>query len=202
MPQIIDIKDLPKAIEKKAKSMRFAGVVSLTWTAKDAQAAVKKSLAKKFTLRNPWTQRGLRITPAKTGQTEPFAEVYHIDEFIAQHEKTQKRTAFQVGGEFWIPLPSFYKYFKKDKKKRIPKSLRPRSIINKKIRGKVPFKATAKGGLYLFLETRKGGYIGLYKIQKEPIQIKDRNWFYTTVDKTYDKKFEKNYDKAVRKFVK
>lgn len=220
----IPIEQLPKVLNKKLKSVEFAGLVALTWTGKDAVVEVKKEIAEKFTLRNKWAQMGVRTIGAN--KQKPYAEVYHKDKFMAQHETGKDRQASEVGGEFWIPTPSALggqgKYqdagLKISKTKRIPKRYRPKNILNTKIRKKRPFIATMKSGYKAVWinaaktdktmessgKTRPGGkrrIIPIYHIKRGNIDLKKREWFYKAVLVAYNKNIEKNYEKAFNKYV-
>jgi hypothetical protein len=69
-----------KALPPKA---RIAGAKALTFTAKDAQAAVKVRTGAVFHLRNAWVPKGIRIKPASAGSM--VAQVGSIDKYMARH---------------------------------------------------------------------------------------------------------------------
>ncbi len=67
------------------RQMPFALALALTWTAKDAQAAVREQLGDTFTLRSKFVAAGIRVQPAT--KTTPVARVHSIDEtkFLGRH---------------------------------------------------------------------------------------------------------------------
>jgi hypothetical protein len=59
----------------KKRRLPFAMANALTQTAKQSQFVVQKRLREIFTIRNTWTERGIKITPARKSDSDQFAEV-------------------------------------------------------------------------------------------------------------------------------
>ncbi len=78
----VDTKELRQLVELKGKA-KFAGAKALTWTAKDAQTALKIESASVFHLRNSWVPRGIRIDAATPGTMN--ARVGSIDKYMERH---------------------------------------------------------------------------------------------------------------------
>lgn len=194
-----------KRIQGTARQFRFAGVLALTRTAFGARKSVQKKLSQVFILRNKFTQRGIRVEPAKPRKEE--AEVFSVDQYIADHETGGRRMVPASTREFRIPT------FLREvagipEDKRPPKPLRPTSLLKKiegqgrlpVIGGGKPFIATGKdGGRGIY--TREGAkrlpIRLLYAIQEAPIQLKKVEWFQPTVAEYYDKNFDQIYAKAL-----
>jgi hypothetical protein len=60
----------------------FAIAQALTWTVQDTRDRLVKDLPRTFTIRSKWTERGLRISPAK--KTDLRAVVGSRDEYMAE----------------------------------------------------------------------------------------------------------------------
>lgn len=68
----------------------FALARALTRTAKDGQGDVRAELPQRFTLRNTWVDRGIRIKPAT--KALPIAEVGSLEPFMERQETGGIRT--------------------------------------------------------------------------------------------------------------
>lgn len=192
----IPLAQLPRTIDKVAREIEFATVVSLTRTVVLAQKKVRASLDKNFILRNSFTKKGIRIKPAT--KKDKTAEVFSLDWFIAQHEEGKSRAKPSQ-------TPFLIEAFIRDvaglsETKRIPGRLRPKNILNKKIKGRQPtILKTGKGTKGIFLRT-DDSFMPLrllYTIQDEPVKIKPRPWFFKPVDEAF-LQFPKINDKAVK----
>jgi hypothetical protein len=106
--------------DAEKRQVPFALARALTMTARDAQVDYRGELPKRFTLRNSWTSRGIRITPAT--KANPEAVVGSLEPYMARQEdggtKTPK-TAHRVA----VP--------KVKPSRIIPKSKRPRALLGK-----------------------------------------------------------------------
>ena len=191
MPQIVktDHKGLLSAINKSAKQAEFAGILSLTRVAVIGQKEVRKSLDKRFELKNKWTARGIRIKPAT--RREPYSEVFSKDWYIAQHEEGAKRSVPDDTGNFFIPGKQFEELLGiNSKKKIIPKKYKPDRILKTKIKGHKPFKTKVSGHEVIAVRRPEKNYpIGiLYFLEDDPVKIKKRPWFEHIINQAYDKK--------------
>lgn len=68
-----------------ANQLPFAAARALTWTGQDAQKEVKRQLPQRFELRNNWTEKGIRIKPAKKNLME--ASVFTKDDWMFLQEE-------------------------------------------------------------------------------------------------------------------
>jgi hypothetical protein len=78
----LDTKGLGR-LDKLTGTTRTAASTALTWTAKDAQKALKSDTESVFHLRNRWVPGGIRIKPANRGSME--AQVGSIDKYMERH---------------------------------------------------------------------------------------------------------------------
>lgn len=195
----IAFKDLGKEILNTSKQFVFAGVLALTWTAKDSQAAVKSELPKRFTLRNKWTIGGIRIIPA-TKQTQ-VAEVYSKDWYIAEFDKGQTRKVPKTkDAAFIIPTKNFFALSGRSPKEYMRKNATVNSILKKQVGASRPFLMTTKSGkmgLFVRKTTERGPIALIFNLRKQDVQIKPRPWFMQIISKTYDERLKPNYDKAL-----
>lgn len=192
-------KDLRDFVQDTQKNFHFAEVLALTRVVKDVQADVRLSLDKEFILRNKFTQRGIQIQTAKKEQQHPFAEVFSLDKYIAEQEEGANRS-LKHGKEFWVPAQDFYRNTGTSKSKRIPKRLRPSTIMTKKINKQRPFRARVKSGADLILVRKSKArlpVLSLYKVSKKPQKITKKPWFIVTVNKSFDKNIENRYNEAI-----
>jgi len=73
-----------RALNSLPKQTRFATAVALTRTAKDAQGKVRQELPERFTIRNGWVAKGIRIRPASKSHLESAVTI--LDKFMALQE--------------------------------------------------------------------------------------------------------------------
>jgi hypothetical protein len=115
------------------EALPFTIVRALTLTAQDAQQIVRQVERTAFTLRNDWTTRNTKITPA-TKQTL-MAEVYTdtgnrasgaIDYLPRQQDGDDR---VPVGGHKYLAIPTSYLFKYTPKSRPIPDNLRPRAIL-------------------------------------------------------------------------
>jgi hypothetical protein len=182
-----------KAIDNMAKQVQFAIIVALTRTARDCADAAKRNLADEFILKNKYTERGIRVTPAKKGPGEPFAEVYTRDKYIAQHEEGGTR---QLPGEGWAPV-AVRDVFGVAENKVLPKALKPNQIRNlKQHKGRRIFLADDWKGQKAIMAIHNGRPRMLY-VHKQSVDIRRNEWFYDAVNQEWDKQFNKRYTEAL-----
>ena len=148
----------------------FALARTLTFTAKDAQAAVKASLPSKFTLRNRFMENGIRIKPAEKNDGRIEADVHTFTSnsrtgapgFMDKQENGGERVPVQ--GRHHLAVPT--RYLRQMAPDVIPTELRPSTLLgiigdrystrNKK--GQVSLVSTRRvRGLVFFLQELKGG---------------------------------------------
>jgi hypothetical protein len=129
----IDASDLIRARrELEAKHIPFALAATLTGVVQDAQIEVQRNVRKAFTLRNRWTEQGIRIKPATPQNLQ--ATIYTDtanrrtgapDDLVRQEEGGEK---VPVQGREHIAVPT--RYLRALAPGVIPAELRPRALLS------------------------------------------------------------------------
>lgn len=178
--------------ERFDKQVPFALAYALTITAKEAQAAVVKSLEGTFTLRGQWYKQsnkfGIKITPAK--KTNLKASVHTQADWLELHETGGTKTP--RGKELAIPTENV----RRTKRQIIQKSQRPKALI-----GKRDFILNTKKGRVLFQRKGKGKrskIVALYNLEPKAV-IKKQSTFFEPVEKIVEKNLQENFNKALEK---
>lgn len=207
--------EFAQKLAKIPEQQQFAAAVALTRTAKRVQVVAQAEVARKMNLKNPWTQKGIRITPATKEKLE--AEVYSKDWYMPQQEGGAKRTA--KSGKYYIPGDDFKNITGIDPKRQvIPRNLRHDKIGVRRIgpAGAVPFLIRSRKGGAQLLAVRTGrtatikgpdgrlrAPIGiLYLVVNRPVNIRARHFFFDPSVKEYDRVIADEYFKAYDEFVK
>ncbi|WP_446744300.1 hypothetical protein [Silvibacterium acidisoli] len=135
--------------ELEKQHIPFALAATLTKVVKGAQGEVQGQLPSRFTLRNDFTQKGIRIKPAEKKSAVIEADV-HTDtanrktgapDYLGKQEDGGERVAF--GGHSHIAIPTKYLRQMIGESSPIPAELRPKALL------------TAVNGRYA-TRTRKG----------------------------------------------
>jgi hypothetical protein len=115
------------------RQLPFAMASALTATAQDGQAEVRRNLGAKFTLRNRFTEQGIRIKPADKNKLPLQADV-HTDtanrktgapDYLGNQEDGGEKIPF--GGHQHIAVPT--KYLRQMCPGVIPQELRPKNLL-------------------------------------------------------------------------
>ncbi len=101
-------------------------VTALNKTAWDAAQAIKEDMPQRFTLRNSWVQKGIRVDNAK--RDSPVARVYSVDPYMV---KQQDGETWQPDGHVAIPSAARPTKSSPIPQGMLPKALRGRSDIFK-----------------------------------------------------------------------
>lgn len=208
MAEVISMAALPGKVANITKQLRFAGVITLTRTAFIVRGDVMAEIRKVFTLRNTFTEKGVRVDGAKKEQREPFADIFTTDWFLADHETGDRRKAPGSGeGVFEIPV-AFFKQAGVDPKRRISKGKRASTIIAKakagertpRIGGQRPFLATFKNktGIWVREGSDRLPIRLLYRLTDDDIKIDKMPFFFDTVNDSIDRNLDKQHARAVR----
>jgi hypothetical protein len=121
--------------ELEAKQLPFVMAKTLTDTAKDGQAEVKRNVRAAFKLRNTWTEQGIRIKPAdKKGNSGRIEADVHTDtanrrtgapDYLGRQEEGGEKVPY--GGHQYIAVPT--KYLRRMAPGVIPAELRPKNLL-------------------------------------------------------------------------
>lgn len=216
----IKLSEVSEALIQYGKAIEFAGVEALTKTAILGKNAAKKSLNEEFLLKNKWTEKSIKITPAKFGDKDPFSEVYVKDKYIAEHENGVSRKPEPEGQPVPVEIREAAGI---SEKKVIPKSMRAKKLAKttKKVGGNKPFvlERTTKSrvvgrkrkalvgrprktaGVWIRTGSDRHPIQLLYSITKRNIRLKPRPWYQEPVNSTYDSQIEPEFNRAVDKAI-
>lgn len=146
------------------RQVPFAEALALTRTAQDAQAGVRDSLARRFTLRNNWVRSGIRITAAR--KNNPIATVGSIEPFMRRQEDGGTKTA-RSHARVAVPADA-----KRGKTGIIPKGQRPAALMGR------PRVLSWQGSN---LWPRSGGFSILQRVGKARYPLKRLYWLQRAV---------------------
>lgn len=130
----VDVDGPLRGIAKmRDEALPFTIARALTMTAQDAQGIVRQVERTAFTLRNDWTTRNTKITPA-TKQTL-MAEVYTdtgnnatgTPDYLPRQQDGGERVP--VSGHKYLAIPTNYLFKYTSRNRPIPDNLRPRAIL-------------------------------------------------------------------------
>jgi hypothetical protein len=113
------------------QALPFTIVRALTMTAQDAQQIVRQVERGVFKLRNDWTTRNTKITPAT--KEKMMAEVYtdtgdaSAPDYLPRQQDGGERVP--VGGHRYLAIPTDYLFKYTSRSRPIPDNLRPKAIL-------------------------------------------------------------------------
>jgi len=210
------------------KQLPFALASALTATTKDAQKGVQRGLNAKFTLRNRFTEQGIRIKPADKNKT-PIAADVHTDtanrktgapDYLVDQEDGGEKIPY--GGRHHIAVPT--KYLRQMCPGVIPAELRPKNLLAaSKIGGRFTTR-NRKGqiaikdqkivrGFVFFIQTLKDGnpaIMGRYMTEQNAFpfylliseaHIKPRLKMEDTVTRIAQERFPRQWDVAWQRIL-
>lgn len=134
----VDITSVVSGLHELEKTqLPFAVASTLTAVAQDAQLEVKRRVRQAFTLRNSWTEQGVRIDPAdKRGNLnrQISAKVYTdtanratgAPDYLVRQEEGGEKVPF--GGHEYLAVPT--RYLRQMAPGIIPQELRPRNLLS------------------------------------------------------------------------
>jgi|GEM_PF-1217324 len=193
------------------EQLPFAGARALTWTAQDAQDAVRRELDKDFMLRNNFVKQGIRIEPASKENLR--ARIYtrsdgkfSIDFMVRQEEGGEKTPTH--GQNLAIPASSKgTTYVRQGENSRgvIRRDMKPRALLDNK---QEYFKGTVHGVYGIWKRTgqkdSKGWprpHVNLMYVLKHEATVKPRFNFMPTVQQTVQERFERNFELSFKDAV-
>ena len=186
----IDLRKLRKTLDAvQRKQVPFALAVALTQTANSARDRIKRELPQHFTLRNKWTERGIRSERATKRDLRSF--VYSANEYTVKHETGGIK---RPRGRF-IALP---RGVRKTPGQRITKAKRPAAMVQRK---RVYVSDIGKKGAKGIFKRMGRGAASItelqYVLHPGSVTIKPRWNFEKTVEQTMRKEFHKRFEKAL-----
>lgn len=176
------------------KEIPFAISYASNRTGKNAVADLRsKTVPGKFTLRNQWTQKGIRVTYGN--KRNPDVTVGTRDSYLADHEGGTMRKP-RSGGRFAIPVA-----IRENESVRITPTKRPKRLLRGgKFKKATPFIATMKSGKEGIFVRREKGRLPiqlLYHLHREPVKIRDRDFFVRSVAQTLERRMPVNFERAL-----
>lgn len=176
--------------ELEKQHLPFALAKTLTLCAKAGQARVQEGLGGKFTLRNTFTMRGIRIKPALKVARRQIADVHTatenrktgIDYMVKQETGGEK---VPHGGSMHIAVPTrFLRMLAGGPSAIIPQELRPRALLGA-VAGRYSG-TTSKGQIalrpqritkgYEFWKEEIDGHLAIWGRQVDSREIKPMYW--------------------------
>jgi hypothetical protein len=176
------IKRPPSAAEL-IKQVNFGTAVGTTKTAKEGQAASRKSLRSNFTIRNQWPEVGplsIKIKPAT--KTDLTAMIFTNADFLIPHEEGKPK--LPRGTSLAVPTDQV----RRNKRAIIPRGQRPKGLA-----GKV-FVLKTKHGPVLAQRLKRGkrkGLVVLYGLERS-VRIKKVSTFHDPIDKVVKTRLRPN----------
>ena len=198
--------------ELQKKQLPFAMAATLTALSKDGKRDVGNSLSQKFTLRNRWTEQGVRNKPADKNSFPMESDVHTTEgvDYLGLQEDGGEKVP--VGGHAHLAIPT--KYLRQMCPGVIPAELRPRNLLGA-VGGRYTAR-TRKGqmalrdqravrGFVFFLQSLRGGelaILGRYMTDRDAYpfyllvpsaNVKARLDMDKTVDSTVQANLEKEW---------
>jgi len=199
------VKRLSHALDSQ---MPFATAVALTRTAVQARDAVREGLVTRFTLRNQFTKNGIRSQRAeKRDWPNSFAVVGSVSGYMEIQEDGGTKTP--SGKAHVIP-----KAIRTSEGRVVPRAKWPGRILPSDARiggggrtkgakngsrGKrVPFLLQETGGVGVYVRKgRKRRLVRLYRLTRQPLAVKGREWLRKPVEDTVSAQLGKNFERAL-----
>lgn len=185
-----------KSFKENMRQLPFATALALTRTVQDAQAEVRRELPSRFTLRNDWVAKGIRIERATKQTLE--ASIFSVDDFMILQEKGGTKTP--QGRSLAVPLDA-----RTNKRGIITAANRPTALRSKP----GVFRATIRGldGLWQRVKlSKKRRTLGertlkLLYVFKPSVPIKARFGFLDTVRKIVTQRFPRQFELALKQAI-
>jgi hypothetical protein len=178
----------------------FAMAAALTQTAKDGQGAMQTRMSKIFTLRNTWTQQGMKITPARKTDQQPFSEVIADRWYLGVGTGSQEVGGARIPheGHDYIAVPLRIN-LGVSQTSLIPTHLRPKNLINS---GKGFIVTLRDGRKFIFMRTgpEHNAIAAVYRLISEVLlkPVLDlEDTIAAIVTERWDFNFQTAIDKAV-----
>jgi hypothetical protein len=187
----IEVESNFREFTENVRQLPFATALALTRTAQEIQAEVRAELPQRFTIRNDWVSKGIRIEKATKQNLE--ATVYSKDAFMVLQETGGVKTS--RGTAQGIPMD-----VKASARGIVPKGLWPRALLgNPKV-----FRARIGGvdGLWQHVRVsrkrRRAGErtLKLLYVLKPSVTLKPRFGFADTGSRIAAERWDRMFDLA------
>lgn len=190
----VEVESNFKQFTQHVKQIPFATALALTRTAQDIQSEVRRGLPQRFTLRNDWVRKGIRIERAEKRNLQ--AKVYTKDDFMVLQETGGSKTP--IDGKS-IAVPEGIA----DRARKITRSMRPRAMMDDK---RKVFRATIGGidGLWRRVVATKRGHkrrrgalprgIKLLYVFRPSVPIAPRLGMFATGERLMGERFARHFE--------
>lgn len=174
------------------RQIPFAMALTLTRTAQDCQKEVQRKLPTQFTIRNTWTEKGIRITPAS--KTNLQSSIYTKDDYmVLQNDGGVKKPR---SGKV-LAIPEAIRTSNTDILKR---SMRPKSLLGKKKSG-IFYAVMPSGMKGIWQREGKKGKPKLLYAFKTDAKVKPRFNFEPTILKTASESMDRQFNLAMQQIA-
>jgi hypothetical protein len=166
----------------------FHAVMALNKTAQKASDEIKADMPGKFTLRNKWVQKGIRLNKGRTDNLT--ARIYSVDPYMYKQEAGEK---YKPDGHVAIPWGA-----RPSKKSLIPRSMLPKALRGRNdvfrfdFSGKASYKPFPLSGI--FQRVMGGKHLRVLYLLKDEKTTAPRWEFTSQVEETFDRYFDQYYD--------
>lgn len=191
----MDLKRFERELDELARrQLPFAVARALTWTAREARDAVRVQVARRFTLRSRWVERGIQSRSAT--KRLPVAYVGSRDWFMADHEEGDIRKPL-TGRHRAAPLA-----VRTTTRQKITRAKRPKALLAKGGRRRY-FVARiksgrSKGSLAIMQRASRGRYpLRVMYLLEPKTRITAKFGFRLTVERTVTRRLPKNFGKSL-----
>lgn len=182
----------------KRSQIPFAMALALTRTAQYAQREIKAGLPERFTIRNAFVERGVKVKTASKRDQE--AAVYWQAPVASRRGFAQSLARQETGGiktpaRRWLAIPQ--KGVKRGASGLIPKRQRPGQVLKQK---RTFINRNQSGGLTIYKRTTKKRYpiVALYTLT-DRVKVKGAFEFVPTARAAAKKVFRTEFGKAFAK---
>ncbi len=169
----VDLSDLARARrELERRHIPFAAAATLTAVAQDAQQAVRRNVRASFSLRNTWTEQGVRIKAATPTNlqaivyTDTANRATGAPDYLVRQEDGGERVP--VNGRQHIAVPT--RYLRAMAPGVIPAELRPKNLLGatggryagRNRKGQIALKnQRVVRGMVFFVQKLRGGHLAI-----------------------------------------
>ena len=184
----------------KRSQIPFATALALTRTSQYAQREVKRSLPERFTIRNTFVERGVKVKAATKASQE--ATVHWQAPVASRRGFAQSLARQETGGgktpaKKWLAIPQ--KGVKRTGGGMIPKRMQPAAALRNKRTFVAP---NQSGGQTIYRRTTKQRYpiVALYTLT-ERVNVRGAFEFVPTAREASRKVFKREFGKAFAKAI-
>ena len=136
--------------ELAGEDLPFTLAYALTLTAKDSQADLQSNERGRFTLRNDWTTRNTKITPATkaTLASAVYIDTENRETGAPDYMEPQADGALKVphNGHHYLAIPTKYLYRYTPRNRPLPDNLRPSALLPPNVKEGQEFAGSFSGG--------------------------------------------------------